>query len=404
MVISLVFTLSACRKGNNSLSSSDIQPTVSTSATDEFVKPTDYACVLLISINPQFKLYLDDNNKVLAIEAVNEDAKSIESDIDFDTDFDTVIQRILTVSNEKGFIKANATIDFEMTEVIKTIINIADVLNKAVAAANKTATDLSIAITVTATDKTSSGTQTDSNDTPANTSSNSNSGTNTQSNTSSKTPTPSTATSSSSGKNNQTTHTHSYSNATCTEPAKCSCGATNGNALGHNWQAATCKAPKTCNTCKITEGSIAAHNFVDGQCLVCKIADCLNPKTYLISGKEYVGYFRLEGDMLIASALQFEDDVCVNTERYFSPEPNDPSQTPIQFNNKNYYSEGGGHSPYKYELTDTEVIVTCSYYADTDEISLKATLLNSGMLKVTYSTFNDFPVGTLLSINIDDVI
>ena len=29
------------------------------------------------------------------------------------------------------------------------------------------------------------------------------------------------------------THTHSYSDATCTEPAKCSCGATKGSALGH---------------------------------------------------------------------------------------------------------------------------------------------------------------------------
>ncbi len=39
---------------------------------------------------------------------------------------------------------------------------------------------------------------------------------------------------------NQPTHTHSYSNATCTSPKKCSCGATNGNALGHNYSGKYC--------------------------------------------------------------------------------------------------------------------------------------------------------------------
>lgn len=41
-------------------------------------------------------------------------------------------------------------------------------------------------------------------------------------------------------KPNTTTHTHSYSDATCTTPAKCSCGATNGNALGHNYKKGFC--------------------------------------------------------------------------------------------------------------------------------------------------------------------
>ncbi len=33
----------------------------------------------------------------------------------------------------------------------------------------------------------------------------------------------------------QPTHTHVFSKATCTEPARCSCGQTNGTALGHNY-------------------------------------------------------------------------------------------------------------------------------------------------------------------------
>lgn len=50
-----------------------------------------------------------------------------------------------------------------------------------------------------------------------------------------------------------TTHTHSYSGATCTAPAKCSCGATKGAALGHT--IVIDKAvPPTCTESGLTEG------------------------------------------------------------------------------------------------------------------------------------------------------
>ena len=61
-------------------------------------------------------------------------------------------------------------------------------------------------------------------------------------------------------------HTHVWSDATCTEPAKCECGETNGEALGHTWVDATCTAPKTCSVCGETEGEALGHTFVDGVC------------------------------------------------------------------------------------------------------------------------------------------
>lgn len=65
-------------------------------------------------------------------------------------------------------------------------------------------------------------------------------------------------------------HTHSYSSATCTTPAKCSCGATKGSALGHNFNAATCTTPKTCKTCGKTEGTAANHSYNNnGTCTKC---------------------------------------------------------------------------------------------------------------------------------------
>lgn len=61
-------------------------------------------------------------------------------------------------------------------------------------------------------------------------------------------------------------HTHTYSKATCTEPAKCFCGATEGRALGHSFTAATCTEPKKCKTCGVTEGLALRHRFSEATC------------------------------------------------------------------------------------------------------------------------------------------
>ena len=58
-------------------------------------------------------------------------------------------------------------------------------------------------------------------------------------------------------------HEHSWSNATCTEPSKCECGATQGTALGHNF------AEGICTVCGANDpGYVPPHNhvFVDGKC------------------------------------------------------------------------------------------------------------------------------------------
>ena len=61
-------------------------------------------------------------------------------------------------------------------------------------------------------------------------------------------------------------HVHDWSEATCTEPAKCECGETQGEALGHTWAEATCTEPKTCSACGATEGEALGHEYVDGKC------------------------------------------------------------------------------------------------------------------------------------------
>ena len=71
-------------------------------------------------------------------------------------------------------------------------------------------------------------------------------------------------------KTEKTEHTHSFSAATCTSPAKCSCGQTKGKALGHKWTDATCKSPKKCSVCGVTEGGTGSHKYDgNGKCTVC---------------------------------------------------------------------------------------------------------------------------------------
>ena len=69
------------------------------------------------------------------------------------------------------------------------------------------------------------------------------------------------------------THTHSFSAATCVAAKVCSCGATEGAPLGHNWKNATCSSPKTCSVCGVTEGSANGHSYSSGSCTVCGADD-----------------------------------------------------------------------------------------------------------------------------------
>lgn len=50
-------------------------------------------------------------------------------------------------------------------------------------------------------------------------------------------------------------HVHLFGPATCIEPAKCTCGVTDGYAAGHNWNDATYTSPKNCTICGATDGS-----------------------------------------------------------------------------------------------------------------------------------------------------
>ncbi len=392
MAITLIFAFSACGKNN---SSDNLSSTV---AGTEFQKPEGYAAVLLVTINPKFELYLDAKNEVMAINAVNDDAKSFKDEIDLSAPaLDAVIDEILSAANKKGFVNADKPeISFEVSEVKVAGISESDILSKATSAANKAADALKLGVTVNTSSQATADTESQ-NTLSADSSKPASDGVSSETsskNTSSPRP----------DESSSEPHVHLYTPANCTKPATCACGKTDGKALGHMWDKATCKAPKTCHICKVTEGAVGEHDYKDGKCTVCGVSNYLNPKTSLKLTEEYVAqkYFVYDATSVYAPGVSFYNDggygegvYCIMMEAMFTSEPDADikDRTPITYNGKKYYRCGAGQSPAYVELTDTEIIITQN--SDT----VKMVLMADGNLKITASTISDFPVDTVLSIS-----
>lgn len=386
IALSLLFSLAACNKPKEPTN----KPATSE---DAFEKPEAYAAVLLLRINPQIKLYIGNDNSALAVEAVNDDAKQIlDSVLAKAADFSEVIKSFVKAANSKGFIQEDAKIEIEIAELKDDKIDQNELLNKASLAASDAAAELEIALEVVLPSKEASDDKANADQTPDE---------NAGAPEATDPPAPTQQNQNPPANNNG--HTHRYSNATCTEPAKCSCGATNGAALGHSWQNATCIAPKTCKTCGATEGGTGDHAYANGVCSVCGASLYLNPKTN-ISSSEYVGKFRVDGTMLIGVGLLFEGDVCVVLDRFYNS-AGEPGGNSVTYKGTVYHSEGAGQTPYNYEFTDSEIIIKGSLWAENhDGITMKLVLQANKMLKVTQSSNPQFPVGTILSTNIYDVL
>lgn len=117
---------------------------------NDFVKPSNYASVVVVTINPQFKLYLDANGVVLAVESVNNDAKSIESKISFENKkVEEVVNNLIVAANDSGFVKTNATIEIKITEVVDKAVDTTEILNKITTSTNDKLTELKIEAEVT---------------------------------------------------------------------------------------------------------------------------------------------------------------------------------------------------------------------------------------------------------------
>lgn len=391
LALLMLLAFAGCNKKENTSLQSDTVSTVS--ETTDFKKPENYAAVISASINPHINLYIDINGKVLAVEAVNEDAKEIIADIATENaDYLTVIKAFINAANAKNFVKGDAELRLGIAEKREADLNTDDMLSKAGEAAQQTVTELNITLKVvlpgTAGDNAENTASADNTPAPGtnNTTVNNNNNNN---------------------NNRQTAaHTHNYSKATCTAPERCACGATRGAALGHSWVNATCKAPKTCKTCGATEGAKGSHSYSNGKCTVCGASEFLNPKTALTKGVEYFGNSAtVNGSDLTVPAVIIDiqsdgTEVCDILDRMYEKGGSD-----VYYNGVGYKSLGAAENPHFCEITDTEIIVYNLLWEEkSNTVTMRLVLQSDGMLRVKYSTNSFFPVGLVLSKNINEVL
>lgn len=350
LVFALVLVFASCGKGDTSSLESE-----STNSSEGFAKPDKYATVLLVTINPQFRLYLDENEIVLAVEAVNQDAESLKYDISFENEsFETVIENIVTLAQNNGFIKEDATVSIEISESNATDTAKADILAKAEKTVNDTADELKIKITVSVGENVNL--ETDSSEADP------------DSNPVSSMP----ASSQSSSKANQSSsiseHTHSFSEATCTEPKKCSCGAKEGSALGHDYKDGVCtrcgaKDPNFKFTSVLTKQGEWSFKYLDKEELysismvICK------------SGKNHVDVGL--GDLLSKLPPDMQNDA--NIKEYCE-----------QYNGKDYYIGRGDGDDLK-SVTEEDKTATVT---DSSGNKLVLTRTGENTLKYTSGSLN----------------
>lgn len=214
-VVLMLFSFVACGKSEKPGNTVSVPSEVSEA---EFEVPENYSTVLLVTINPQFKLYLDAEGNVLAVEPVNDDAKSINDNIVVENEsYESVVEKIVAASKDGGFIKEESEIEIEIS-IVETQQEVKEetkqeIKNAVEEKVHETAEKLHIEVNVKVTEA--------SKDTAL-------------SETASTEPEPEPPT------ETKPVHTHSFSDATCTEAKKCACGATEGTALGHDYKEGVC--------------------------------------------------------------------------------------------------------------------------------------------------------------------
>lgn len=343
-----------------------------------FQKPKNYATVMKVRINPEMNLYLDAQNKVLAIEPVNKAAKEFVKEIDLKkNDLENVVSNIVLKAKAKDFLNETTTIDFSIIESKSKDIDVSDILSKANAAATEAAKESGIEITVNTSENTE---KTESQNSSAASKENENGEKESESDNKSET------------SGSEAEHTHYFLEATCTEPETCSCGATKGNALGHQWVDATCRVPKHCSSCVSTKGGTIDHIYdEDGICTMCKTSDVNFTYPTLLSMNGVWVSYRQEDNYLIKMKHYFKlesDEAlpygCIE-DWYLLPEdwPEDmdaptAETDSIVWNGKKYYSIEGGFLAEGYFFEEDDKITIQNWYcSELHSIVLQRTATNT---------------------------
>ncbi len=366
LAISVSLTLFGCQGTPASSDESSNLLSVS-SQTTAFVKPKNYASVILLTINPQFRLYLNKAGEVLAVESVNSDAESLMPDLSLKQGkLDQVVDQLLTASKDGGFVKENAAVSFEVVELQDKTVDTTKLLTTVKTSAGVTLQKLEITATVdTSVADDLIETNVSSVFDPS---------------TTSKVLTQS----------SMPAHTHSYAVATCTKAATCSCGATNGKALGHQYKEGSCTRCGAKDPDYKTFSSVKTKQCKWEALFLSADANTLYRASLVLSGDRITVGVGL-GDKIDPSMPEAQDAI-------------------VYQNNYYYFGRGTGPIPLK-SVTENGTSVTVTDLADgnlvltrVDENTLKVVSAPDefGYVEEEYYAVEKIPVGVAFKMTLSE--
>lgn len=180
-----------------------------------------------------------------------------------------------------------------------------------------------------------------------------------------------------------------------TEPATTACS--------HSWVDANCTTAKTCSKCGTTEGTAPGHNYTDGACSVCGIADPNVPFT----GNSWVahivrpsGYTDAEaGEVLsVYSLVPTDFEGYFHKDYYSNPSYEGEPFDSIVYNEKTYYDYWFSSNMNGIEWEDQGNTVTVRFIYEDPVTEL--VLTRTGETEFTVTASNDesrIPVGTVFT-------
>ena len=136
----------AC-SGNTTADVSSQQAAPASSAEPGFVPPANTATVVRVTINPEFRLYLDSTEEVLAVEPINADAQQLMDRIVFaGRKVDGVVEDIVSTAIDDGFLKDAGAVNVEIVHTDLDELAVNDILAHAEEAVERHSKEVGLTI------------------------------------------------------------------------------------------------------------------------------------------------------------------------------------------------------------------------------------------------------------------
>ncbi len=156
LALAMVLSMAACAATDSSTASTEDAEPNSTSSTgpdgsaepDNFVKPEGYALAVLVTINPQFVLYLDAEGNVLAVRPVNEDARALTLD-KTEGSLEEVVETIIRSASESNYLPDDGNMQIAIAESTLNEDAAYTLLERAVEAGTTAGADIGLVVETT---------------------------------------------------------------------------------------------------------------------------------------------------------------------------------------------------------------------------------------------------------------